>query len=450
MRLISGLIELSPHFTPLLSTCGGVLIGAATTLHLYSSGRVTGMSGIYAGLVQPLWSQQAKQTLIAHPWKLVMTSGLLLGGLACSHIVPHQFGVSGQLIDPSLASQFASVPQLSIPAIIASGLLIGMGTRAANGCTSGHGVCGLPRLSVRSFAAVCTFMTSGMLTASLKDQIPFVRDWLYTKPLSTITQASSTAATPGVANVSESLSLMTTAVPFNDVIIALLSAGMVWRALYYMNTHHPHHNDSHQPNTTTSSTSSTSSTTAASTITTPQHHTPAIHKTTKFRKYAEVVTTFLSGNIFAIGLCLSGMADPFKVSSFLNLSGNQPWDPSLIFVMGGAVTFNIILWRLILARPTPWLRATWEVPNRNDIDKSLLIGSTLFGMGWGLGGVCPGPIIVGLTTGAASAWLWMVSLTAGMWTHDSWLHSKLVHPKSIASSTTAAANVTISNDVKKK
>ncbi len=103
--------------------------------------------------------------------------------------------------------------------------------------------------------------------------------------------------------------------------------------------------------------------------------------------------TLLSGFIFALGLGISGMIYPQKVISFLDLFGN--WDPSLAFVMIGAIGVHLIGYKFISKKSKSILGSDFKVPsNKNPIDKKLIIGSSLFGIGWGLGGFCPGPALV--------------------------------------------------------
>jgi uncharacterized protein len=124
------------------------------------------------------------------------------------------------------------------------------------------------------------------------------------------------------------------------------------------------------------------------------------------------LTVFLSGILFAIGLVLSGMTDADKVIGFLNLAG--VWDPSLIFVMLGAVGAHLFTYRLILKRRSPLFAPTFYLPTRRDIDSRLIIGSALFGIGWGIGGFCPGPAIASVVTLGEEAVIFTVSMIVGM------------------------------------
>ncbi|WP_191236873.1 DUF6691 family protein [Cobetia marina] len=106
----------------------------------------------------------------------------------------------------------------------------------------------------------------------------------------------------------------------------------------------------------------------------------------------KAVTGFITGLVFSLGLTLSGMTDPARVVGFLDVAGD--WDPTLIFVLGGAVITTFIGYRLAWRRSTPLLGERFQLPTRRDIDGRLLLGAALFGTGWGLSGYCPGPAIV--------------------------------------------------------
>lgn len=135
---------MSTEFTPVLSTLGGALIGLAASLMLLLEGRIAGISGIVGGLFAP------KPGDIG--WRIAFVLGLMLAGLGAALVAP-------QLV----ASELGRAPWM----IVLAGLLVGVGTRIGNGCTSGHGVCGLSRMSPRSLASVLTFMTAGAVVATL-------------------------------------------------------------------------------------------------------------------------------------------------------------------------------------------------------------------------------------------------------------------------------------------
>lgn len=119
-----------------------------------------------------------------------------------------------------------------------------------------------------------------------------------------------------------------------------------------------------------------------------------------------------AGLLFGIGLLVSGMANPAKVQNFLDLAGI--WDPSLAFVMAGAVATTYVGYRFVLQRPRPLLAERFALPRASDIDASLVIGAALFGIGWGLSGYCPGPAITALPLLAKGTLVFVPSMIAGI------------------------------------
>ena len=133
-----------------------------------------------------------------------------------------------------------------------------------------------------------------------------------------------------------------------------------------------------------------------------------------------------AGLLFALGLVLSGMTQPAKVIGFLNLAGLAQgefpgaWDPSLAFVMGGAVMVTLLAFRLTPPKPSqpqhrPWFSSRFELPRQERIDAPLLQGAVIFGVGWGLAGYCPGPALATLLLGGRDVWLFVPAMLAGMW-----------------------------------
>jgi hypothetical protein len=118
------------------------------------------------------------------------------------------------------------------------------------------------------------------------------------------------------------------------------------------------------------------------------------------------------GLIFGLGLCLSGMYEPAKVTAFLDLAG--PWDPSLAFVMGGAIVVALPAFLIVRRRSTAWIGGAIELPTATAIDAPLVIGSAIFGIGWGLGGICPAPGVVDLGFFSSGAAVFVVAMAAGM------------------------------------
>lgn len=126
-----------------------------------------------------------------------------------------------------------------------------------------------------------------------------------------------------------------------------------------------------------------------------------------------ILINFAIGLIFGVGLVVSGMGNPAKVQNFLDLAGS--FDPSLAFVMGGAVLVAFIGFRLTLTRSKPVFASRFQVPTRTDIDARLLVGPALFGIGWGLGGFCPGPAFTAIGLGAYGTMIFVPAMLAGMW-----------------------------------
>ncbi|MCV2352686.1 YeeE/YedE family protein [Paucibacter sp. B2R-40] len=124
------------------------------------------------------------------------------------------------------------------------------------------------------------------------------------------------------------------------------------------------------------------------------------------------LSEFGVGLLFGLGLILAGMTDPSKVLGFLDLAGL--WDPSLAFVMGGAILVSLGAFALAKQRSQSLLGGAMHLPTRRDIDRRLITGSLLFGAGWGLAGFCPGPAIVSLATGNPKAVVFVLAMLAGM------------------------------------
>lgn len=119
-----------------------------------------------------------------------------------------------------------------------------------------------------------------------------------------------------------------------------------------------------------------------------------------------------AGILFGLGLTLSGMSDPAKVLGFLNIAGD--WIPDLIFVMGGAVVVTLIFTPLVVKRARPLLADSFSLPTTQTLDKRLVSGAVLFGVGWGLSGYCPGPAVVSLLYGYESTIVFCLAMLAGM------------------------------------
>jgi uncharacterized membrane protein YedE/YeeE len=125
------------------------------------------------------------------------------------------------------------------------------------------------------------------------------------------------------------------------------------------------------------------------------------------------VLVFAIGLVFGLGLVISGMINPTKVQNFLDIFGT--WDPSLAFVMAAAVVVTFIGYRLAWRRPRPLLADSFHLPESNIIDRRLVLGAAIFGLGWGLGGYCPGPALASLSLLAPGTIVFVPAMLVGMW-----------------------------------
>jgi len=124
------------------------------------------------------------------------------------------------------------------------------------------------------------------------------------------------------------------------------------------------------------------------------------------------IYSLLAGLIFGLGLIVSGMANPQKVIGFLNIFGR--WDPSLAFVMGGAIFVGVFSFKYIVKREKTLLGGSLHLSNEKSINKRLIFGSLIFGLGWGVAGFCPGPALVSLGMGSLKGALFVIAMLAGM------------------------------------
>jgi uncharacterized membrane protein YedE/YeeE len=126
----------------------------------------------------------------------------------------------------------------------------------------------------------------------------------------------------------------------------------------------------------------------------------------------QILIAFIVGLVFGIGLIVAGMTDPAKVQGFLDLAGN--WDPSLAFVMGGAILVGLLAFRFAGKRERSLLGDVMRLPTTAQIDRRLVLGSLAFGVGWGLAGYCPGPALASLASGNVKPLIFTGAMLAGM------------------------------------
>jgi len=144
-----------------------------------------------------------------------------------------------------------------------------------------------------------------------------------------------------------------------------------------------------------------------------------------------LIICYCVGLLFGIGISISGMANPAKVINFFDVAGT--WDPSLAFVMGGALVVTFLGYRFVLRRSAPLLAGSFTIPTRRDLDRSLIFGSATFGVGWGIAGFCPGGALPVLGTGNSNVFIFVAALVGGI------VAAKLVQARSAARNTAPAA-----------
>ena len=138
----------------------------------------------------------------------------------------------------------------------------------------------------------------------------------------------------------------------------------------------------------------------------------------------QIITAFATGLIFGLGLILSGMTDPSKVIGFLDLTGR--WDPSLAFVMGGAILVGVVAFQFARRREKSLLGNDMRLPTARQVDRRLVLGSLAFGTGWGMAGYCPGPALVSVAQGDTQAIIFVAAMLAGMAIYE--IHDCLAAP----------------------
>ena len=321
------------------SLMGGLTLGVLVVGKLLISGNVLGISGAVRGIVE------GDRT----PWRVLFVSGLLVGGILLKFLLPTAFGVG--------------LGNLPMARVALAGVLVGVGTSLGNGCTSGHGICGNARLSVRSFISTVTFMVFGALAASV-------------------------LGTAGMEGVTQH-GLVTAVEP--DMNVMKLASAVLGGAIAFV-------------------------TTIASIAYAIKSKKEEADRDGKIALFLDDVAEFGIGLLFALGLGVSGMTQPEKVTGFLSfLTGT--WDPSLIFVMGGALLVALPGYQFVLRTNylhEPLCCTAFTLPTTQRISLKLIIGSALFGLGWGAAGICPGPGMVSLASLQAGNMAFVGSMLIGM------------------------------------
>ncbi|KAF8421181.1 hypothetical protein EV426DRAFT_673638 [Tirmania nivea] len=329
-------------FTPLPTALGALLLHLSTTHHLLTNGRILGISSLLGNaFLSPIAS-------------LTTDIPVLTGIIAASTF--------GYLLSPKDFSFLDTIHAnyvLGSWTPVVAGLLAGAGTHWSNGCTSGHMLCGLPRMSLRSLVSMLTFSVTAMVTTYLLPSSATLTSTLATPP-NCPTGSFSSCFTPTHAPPNTNISIYTT------LIILAISVNYLLPNVL--------------PN--------------------------VLPKENLSR--AQVISSFYSGLSFATGLIMSGMSNPSKVLGFLHLIPKHPsswdFDPSLLLVILFGLLPNFLRWGFYKystpqGEAKPRLGEGWRLPETKGVDVRLVGGSVLFGVSWGLMGVCPGPGVVVATVG---------------------------------------------------
>lgn len=344
--------------SPLSGLLGGSIIGLSATTLLLGNGDILGCSGIVNSVIlNPI-------DVIRDPkknWKIVLLSSFCLTANVYVNMIGDREAISESL------SQ--TMPALSDVGFAIGGFLVGLGTKLGNGCTSGHGICGLARLSKRSFAAVCTFMATGLFTASM---LPKDNQILYTNERYESFYPSESTKQVNLA-VNMALAFAT---------LCLFRKRTSEKASTSAKGHKQDQDG--QAKTTTTST------------------------------MKKGLIAAIAGSLFGLGLEVSGMTKAHKIAGFLDLRGlsNGMWDWTLVCVMGGGLFvsalgyqmvkgYNLVEHKYTLSCPMmspndsseDEVGGGFNIPTNKIVDAQLIVGAALFGMGWAIGRLCPGPAL---------------------------------------------------------
>ncbi|OUM62404.1 hypothetical protein PIROE2DRAFT_61920 [Piromyces sp. E2] len=303
----------------------------ATSAHLYLEGRITGISGMLYKSI--------------HMIDFNYTYSFMAGMLFASSYVksfsdPSKNKKSRTFFEPS--SKYVS--DLSLLGFIIAGLLVGFGAKMGNGCTSAHGICGIPRFSKRSIIAICLFMVFGSAVATIRYYHPFLQP---------------------IIKVGLDFS-------FLSYILLLVSIAGIAYLLYES------------------------------------------YKTGKTDNVRDTIVAFAIGASFSYGLIESGMLQRHVVIAFLTIG--RVWNWQLAFVLGSAVGVNIFTFKYILTKCSkPLFKSKFDLPSNTKVDNKLLVGASIFGIGWGLSGICPGPAALAFYIYCPQSLLFFAAVCGGIY-----------------------------------
>lgn len=330
-----------------------------------------------SGLISSFAKGSLSETPISSPaqhWKLAFMGSFFLTAQFLLYYKDYSRAWSGD--SDSRYAYDPNLPLVSTFGHIISGFLVGFGTKLGNGCTTGHGICGLARFSKRSFVAVLSFMTTGILSATVCGPKCIFFDLLRTTSTEGVSPTSLTQKLGGV------ISLFS--------IAAGIAAFIRRRSRQYS---------------------------------APADEGNKEEVLENYNNFRKMIPATISGSLFAAGLEISTMVKSTKIYGFLDLTGfsRGTYDPTLIVVMGGGMIWSMLSYQFIkgyqkkpfskcieaqscplVLKSDPSCPSTGKfcVPTNTQIDGQLVVGSMLFGLGWGIGGLCPGPaMFLGLAGG---------------------------------------------------
>lgn len=382
------------YFTPINGLSGGALIGISAGALLLLSGEILGCSGLVSSTI--LYPKKSL-TDPSVTWKLVFIATFLV----FSNTILGQYFAA----DPRMGND-EHLMLVSTAGYLIGGAFVGFGTRLGNGCTTGHGICGLARLSKRSLVAVMAFMLSALITANLvaPDSSMFAE----------MTAFLRTDVAPELQNATLG----------KTVTMPLVMATMI--ALYNLRK-------ATESLETTEEDLKKPLVDTATEAEEKKEETPKegdkneIEVSKKFNSKKRIpnrqeriiiqdgtgklLPAIFAGSLFALGLALSGMVIPSKILGFLNLYlvGHGTWDPTLLTVMGGGSIFSWVAYQFVdgygiipnkYSISAPRGSSSFcNIPTNTKIDTNLVVGGAMFGIGWGVAGLCPGPALFLAATG---------------------------------------------------
>lgn len=403
-------------FTPATGFIGGGLIGLSAATLLVLSGDVLGASGLVSSVILHPKRSLADPTVA---WKALFLSVFLLFS---NLVLARYFAIDQRL------GQDPSIPVVSTYGYLLGGLFVGFGTRLGNGCTTGHGICGMARLSPRSITAVCTFMLSAFATASVvaPDNKLFANGtaWLRTDTVPVLYNqwrgfgASMVVVLPTLYilyNVwrvtrSDDNAFDNELPPPESKSEQIETAELSPQASEYGAME-----EDVEANATESHSHESSTTNDASSASEPAPQDVLTDEEAKRDSVRKLFPSVLASCLFAVGLAVSEMVLPSKVLGFLNLFtiAKGTYDPTLLTVMIGGCIVSMVSyqfvgrftlvpksWTLMPRLEKPLMTSRFSIPTQCIMDAPLVGGAFCFGVGWALAGLCPGPAIFLFASGA--------------------------------------------------